>query len=502
MRTIFSLLLLLITFSGIATGQTTKNRSTAEEWLEKSIRAMGGNSWRQLKSISYSGIGYVQAIEQSERPEGPYLPMPLNKSVLKDYQKNQALVTESAAFYNTGNRMSYVIDNGYSAIRMRGGRLFPWEQDHIVEDDQNITPEVILYTALKANNLTYTKDTLIQQVANVILGFHLDNKYPTRLFINKETDFLTGVEIIKPYSSGFLNIWGDTKKLTLYSFWNILDKENKLHYPLQADTYVNGWYLSSFVINKWTLNAPVGGDSLHISDSLKLVLSKQGKEKYAPYEKGLKEGAKEIAPGVWYLPGPCNSTVIEQLDGLVVLDAGSSSHYGSLLLEKINQIFPGKKIKAIASTSDAWLHIGGVRTFAALPNITIYHPKRNTWILNRLLNAQYTTEPDVLAKTKIKSYKMQAIEDTLAIGSGSNKIILYTFKTESGERMMMAYFPNHQLLYASDLFQPKGRDGQYWQPHYSWEVYQAIKKRNISVKNFYGMHTELLPISYLESDFK
>lgn len=474
-------------------------KPTAKEWVNRSIEVMGGNAWNDIKSFAYSGSGYQHAVEQSERPHGPYLPMILNRNVLKNLEKRQAQYLENASYYNTGNRTNYVIDGTYSALKMRNGSLFPWIKDNIVHDELTVAPEFILQDALHANDLHYQKDTVLQQVPNVILGFTL-GKYPVRLFLSKETDFLTGVEITKPYGSGYLDIWGDSKKTTLYSFWNMLDKN--IHYPLQSDTYVNGWYYSSFIISNWKLNAPVGGDSLSIPDSIRTIISALDKTTLSDYEKAMNEQSKELAPGVWYLPGPCNTTVVEQPDGLVVIEAGLNSGYGDLLLAKVAKMFPGKKIKAIASTSDAWLHIGGIRPFAALPGITIYHPERNTSILNRLLSATYTSKPDALAKSGNKNYRMKAVEDSMTVGTGTNKIVFYTFKTETGERMMMAYFPNHSLLYASDLFQPKQSDGKYWQPHYTWEVYTAIQKRNIQVKNFYAMHAGVQSFAELEKDFK
>ncbi|MEI9810619.1 MAG: MBL fold metallo-hydrolase [Bacteroidota bacterium] len=487
--------LLMITLAAAQPGNPAK----AKEWLQRSMQAMGSDAWKNIQSFGYSGLGYSLAVEQSERSEGPYLPMPLNRTVLKDLVKKQAHFFENAAFYNTGNRTTYVIDGPYIAFKARDGQLFPWMLENMTADELTLAPEFILQDALQAGDLYYQKDTLLQQVSNVILVFKL-NKYPVRLFISKETDFLTAVEITKPYSSGYLNIWGDTKKTILYSFWNLLQKD--LHYPLQSDTYVNGWYYTSFLINKWKINAAVGGDSLRIPDSLRTVIPLQGKQILGDYAKGLDDDSKELAPGVWYLPGPCNATVVDQPDGLVVIDAGFSSEYGELLLKKISSLYPGKKIKAIVSTSDAWLHIGGLRPFAAQPGITIYHHQRNASILNKLLTASYITSPDALAKVKKSSYQMKAVDDSVALGTGANKIVLYTFKTESGERMMMVWFPGHQLVYASDLFQPKGADGQYWLPHYSWEVYTAIKKRKIAVTNFYGMHTGLVSFAELEKDYK
>jgi hypothetical protein len=199
--------------------------------------------------------------------------------------------------------------------------------------------------------------------------------------------------------------------------------------------------------------------------------------------------SEQIMPGVWFLPGFCNSTVIDQPDGVVVIEGTFSSQYGEAIINKALGLFPGKKIKALISTSDAWLHIGGVRAFAAIPGIAIYHPIRNEYILNKLLHANYITQPDVFAKTKKPSYTLIGVSDTMAIGSGNNRVVIYAYRTETGDRQMMVYFPHHKTLYTSDHYQPKGPDGKFWNEEIVDEVYHSIKQRGLDVKQFYAMHS-------------
>ena len=52
------------------------------------------------------------------------------------------------------------------------------------------------------------------------------------------------------------------KKMVYYSFWDLLTRD--VHYPLQTDTYINGYYKETFLINHWELNPRVSVDSLII----------------------------------------------------------------------------------------------------------------------------------------------------------------------------------------------------------------------------------------------
>ena len=51
-------------------------------------------------------------------------------------------------------------------------------------------------------------------------------------------------------------------------------------------------------------------------------------------------------------------------------------------------------------------------------------------------------------------------------------------RTESGERMTMVYFPEHKLLYGSDLVQQR-RDGSFFVPEYLSELIDAVRRENL-----------------------
>jgi hypothetical protein len=55
--------------------------------------------------------------------------------------------------------------------------------------------------------------------------------------------------------------------MVYYSFWDLLAKD--VHYPLQTDTYINGYYKETFLINQWELNPPVSSDTLTIPADVK-----------------------------------------------------------------------------------------------------------------------------------------------------------------------------------------------------------------------------------------
>lgn len=480
-------------------GQSQDKHTVAKKLIEKSMQTMGGEAWKSVQSLSLEGYGNRNIIDQSERPEGPFIPGQFSRSIVKDFAHDQFLVVQKSQDFGFSNETTYLFNNQVVAEK-NGGKLLPTLQGQQLYDELYLSPELVLKTALAATDLVFVKDTTYQKAAHSIILFKFEG-YPVRVFLNKETDLLTAVEITKPYKNEFFNVWGDSKRTIIYSFWMLLDKG--LHYPVQEDVFVNGWPQSSFLIDKWKINPVVNTDSLKITDGVKKQEQLMGKSQEVGLAMQVEKGGKEIAPGVWFLRGFCNSTIIEQPDGLVIIEGPLGSYYGDAIIKKAKTLFPGKRIKALITTSDAWLHIGGVRAFAAIPGIKIYHPARNRFILDKLLKATYTTEPDALAKTLKPSYTLTGVTDTITVGSGKNRLVLYAYRTETGDRMMMVYFPTHKIVYTSDLYQPKGPDGKYWNSHIVWEVYHSIQQRKLDVKQFYAMHAPgLIPFEELANDVK
>jgi len=463
----------------------------AKKLVDQSIQAMGAG-WDSVKTISLEGYGYQNQIDQSERPEGPYIPEQLQRSILRDLTHNTSQVIQTVLSYTFVGTDTTVF-NG-EAIAVKTGKTFVASQNgEELRDELNLSPEIALKRALNATDLMYLKDTIFQKANHSIVSFS-DNGFPVRLFLNKETGMISAVEIIKPFNQDFSGIWGDIKKTIVYSFWMILGKG--IHYPLQQDCYLNDYYKTSFLVNKWKINPAVSPEVLQIPEDIRAQSKELAGKQDEVFKQQVNKGGKEIAPGIWFINGLCNTTVVEQPDGIVVIESAFSSFYSDLIIAKVHALIPGKKIKALVSTSDAWLHIGGMRSFAAVAGINIYHPARNRPLLEKLLKAPYKTTPDVLAKITKPSYTLNAVTDTLAIGTGNNRLVMYAYKTETGDRQMMVYFPQHKLLYTSDLYQ-----GSYWNKQIVWEVYHSIKTRKIDVAQFYSMHSRsLLDFKKLEMD--
>src|SRR5262249_17333067 len=143
-----------------------------------------------------------------------------------------------------------------------------------------------------------------------------------------------------------------------------------------------------------------------------------------------------------------------------------SAGHSAQVIDEAKRRFPNVPIKAVITTSDAWPHFGGVREYVAR-SIPIYALDLNLPILNRMVKSSRRLNPDALERNPRRP-DFRVVSGKTLRGDGPNRMELYPVRTETGERMIMIYFPQHHLLYASDLIQPSR--GGLFNAQYAYEV--------------------------------
>ena len=197
--------------------------------------------------------------------------------------------------------------------------------------------------------------------------------------------------------------------------------------------------------------------------------------------------AVALAPGIDFLQGPWNSTIVKQSDGIVIVKAHIGEPYTQGIIEEAKKRNPGMPIKAILSTSDSWPHTGGVR-FAVSQRLPVYILDLNRPLLDGLIEARHSIDPDSLEKSVTRTPPIWRIVSAKEeIGSGPNRMELYPLRGASTERQYMAYLPEHHLLYGSDTLVIND-DNTLYDPELMNEVVQAVKRENLQVDRVFAMH--------------
>jgi hypothetical protein len=463
-------------------------RSSAADLLHSALTAMGGEQKiRDLKTIHFTALGHRNYLEQSERPEGPYIIeyaqidewRDLAHSGWKQEAKTRNVLEENARIV--------IVSNG-TAVQKFGTREVPATGEELqdAEDVLTLSPERVLLRALENPDLKRLPDLILQDVPHQLVEF-TRNGVPVRIYLNGETHLPTAVEWVNGYPYGiFWSIWGDVTTRVYYSLWWL---QEGVHYPLQMDVFRNGLPDRTASITKLEFNPTAPPDTFTISQASREAFATRAKMTADDRPLGSRP-AQEPAPGIVIIPGSWNTTIVRQQDGIVVLEAPISSGYSTKLIAEATRRFPGVPIKAVITTSDAWPHIGGVREYVAR-GIPVYAVQRTRPLLERFLNAPRTRFPDALARSPRK-VELLLVSEKLVIGAGPNRMEIYPLRGETSERQIMVYFPEHKLLYGSDTFQ-KLPDGKYFYTQTVSEVVAAVEREHLAIEKFFMMHMGLTP---------
>ena len=492
----------LIAMTASGTGSAAAVRANpAREEVTAAIAAMGGEQvLASVRNIEFDAVGHRNMLEQSLRPDGPWWQDYFQIDEVRDFSTHGERIVQQHRGYSSPDwwlRDSHwdadpdypttLISNG-AAATVADGKYSRASSAHLqdAEEDFAFGPIGLLHTAIAAPDLHAEADVLFHGFKHHVVAFTWQ-KYPVRVYLNTNTNLPELVEWTCPRPFDvFWNVWGDVTTRIVYGMWSL--EPDGLRYPRQWSIERNGLPDSDFSITSLIVNPAVAPGSLDIpADARRDFLAHKHAIDDIPL--GTRPAA-EIEPGVIHIPGAWNVNLIRQQDGVVVLEGPISSGYSMKVLDEAHKRFPDLPVKAVITTSDSWPHIGGLREYAAR-GIPIYALDLDQPVLARLFNAPHTFRPDDLQKHP-HAPDWHLIRGDTRLGSGPNRLELIPYRSETGERQTMVYFPQYKLLYTSDLFAPaQGND--WFTPEYLLEMRNAVTREHLAVDDIFGMHYDVTP---------
>jgi hypothetical protein len=200
-------------------------------------------------------------------------------------------------------------------------------------------------------------------------------------------------------------------------------------------------------------------DSFVVSDSARQQYAAASALNFSRFRLGMRGQASELKPGIVRVPDQWTQTLVKQSDGVVIFETHISAQYLHDVIGEARKRWPTSPIKALVMTSDPWAHLGGFREAIAL-GIPIYVTANSIPFLTSVSKMPHTMAPDSLARSR-RAPKFVPVSAKTVIGRGENSVELYPVGGPYAERMLMAYFPDHKLLYGADLVFPnRGPDGK------------------------------------------
>jgi hypothetical protein len=470
---------------------------SAQALVQQALAAQGGEALlRSVRSIGWRASGYRNALEQSERPEGPYI-TEFNELVeLHDAAGGawRQLETRMAPFPAS---TATLVLAGPAGMALRGGAPVPASPAQVQQERERLalSPERVLLSAQAAPDLKREADTVLHGVPHQVLAFSLDGA-PVHVLLNAHSHLPSAVDYAGPLArAGYWAFLGDAVQRTTYSFWQ--QDASGLRFPMQWNVQTNGLEDRLWMLRELRVNAAL--------DEQLFAIPPEVQAKYATAEAAFRAGGApqrplgqaepELVPGVTLISGAWNVSLVLQDEGVLIIEAPISSGYSAQVIAEARKRYPGKPIVGVVSTSDSWPHLAGVREYVA-QGIPVYALDLNEPILRRLLATPYTSKPDALQRAP-RAPQLHLVHDQLALGSGANRVLLVPLRGMTSERQLMVYFPQHQLLYGSDPFQ-KSEDGSYFTPQTVSELVQAVAREQLAVRRFYMMHMGPTPWAELQ----
>jgi hypothetical protein len=420
-----------------------------------------GTRLTDARSLRLVGIQHEFMFGNAERAEGPWRVFYSQFSELRDLEGSRMRRTEWRLAPNgakSGDRVTILTDSVVAAVSAgrQTGMSKAFFEDFI--DGIDGSPDRALVLARASAGLTYDRSVQRFGLTYDVVSFPWRNGR-MRIELSRETRLPDAIEIVRPYVDNFR--WapfGDITMRTEYVDWNITP--SGAYWPMQQKTSLNGEPLRDVTLASVSFDAASApADSFAVSDSARAQYAAASALNFSRFKFGARGQPTEIKLGIVRVPDQWMQTLVKQSDGVVIFEAHISAQYLHEVIGEAKRRWPGAPVKAIVLTSDPWAHIGGVREAMAL-GIPLYINARSVPFFTALAKSPHTMVPDSLARAP-REPKLIPVTGKTVIGRGENRIELYPVGGAYAERMLMAYFPDHKLLYGADLvFFNRGPDGK------------------------------------------
>ncbi|MEO8020061.1 MAG: MBL fold metallo-hydrolase [Pseudomonadota bacterium] len=162
----------------------------------------------------------------------------------------------------------------------------------------------------------------------------------------------------------------------------------------------------------------------------------------------------ELAPGVFFFAGGThNSVIVEQKDGVVVVEAPLNEERSRAVMAKVRELFPAKKIRSVINTHAHFDHAGGLRTYVA-ENVTIVTQERNAAYYARAWQQPHKLNPDRLALAK-RQPRFETFTTGMVLADDQRPIEIHSIEGSGhNDAFALVYLPAQKILIEADAWTP------------------------------------------------
>ena len=144
-------------------------------------------------------FGYRNELEESERPEGPYITEFDTLTEVHDFAGNRYRNVTDGVVYPVFKSSSGSVADGDVVMRVSGTTQSTGtpQQLEVIREREALSPERLLVTALDSPDAHTEPDTVLQSVPQNVVAFALDGA-PVRIYLNAFTHLAYGSRLLRP----------------------------------------------------------------------------------------------------------------------------------------------------------------------------------------------------------------------------------------------------------------------------------------------------------------
>jgi glyoxylase-like metal-dependent hydrolase (beta-lactamase superfamily II) len=469
--------------AGLAVPASLASQTPAER-VARALDAMGGAaSVRGVSTVAADYHAVLYQLGQAESPQSPPRSSVVTGRVFTDWSAHRRVRVQDGRTAAGAPVRSRRVTAGGIGLLETDGRFAPDGVGPVAAAERAMRrePDRLLLTALahpEALSAAGTTRWRGETLDAVGIAFGPDT---LTLFFDRYTGLLTGVE-----SLGDHPILGDGRTATWYTRWQ--EAGGGVRLPRQADVTLNGQAQEHWVFTAVTANAPLDETLFAIPDS---IAARAPRGPATP--PGITVTLAELAPGVWRAEGASHhSLVVEQERELVLIEAPLSPARVQAVLDTLRARFPGKPVGAVVNTHYHWDHAGGLRA-VIVAGIPIVTHERNADFIHGVAAARKTVAPDALAR-RGRDALLREVTDSLVLGSGERRVVVYVLPTAHGEGMLAAFVPAGGIFFTSDVLPGNAASVAAG----SREVMALARGHRLAVRRVAGGHGDVMPWADVE----
>jgi glyoxylase-like metal-dependent hydrolase (beta-lactamase superfamily II) len=379
----------------------------------------------ELRSVQYSGTGFVFAFAQNFRPDAPYPKFHATYSRTIDYERGVAREEiVRTQFENPprggGGQPLYSEARGAATVTANSA----WGGGALA-----LTPHGFLKLALAGRpNMTATR---VDGKPVTMVSLIVRDQYTVNGYINAQNL----VERIDTWTPN--PILGDALIETTFSNYRSF---GGVQFPTRIVQRQGGFPVLDLSIADVRPNGPVT-----------IPAAAAGAPQQA------RTSSERIGDGVWYLAGTPdpNSQLVEFRDFTVLIESSVTEARAVANIAEARRIAPNKPVRYHVNSHHHGDHAAGLRAFVAEGSTIVTHEMNRRFYEQVVLRAPRTLAPDLLVRNP-RAATFMWVNDKQVITDGERTLEVYHVPNGHAANLLMSYLPREKLLIITDIFNDFG----------------------------------------------